>query len=92
MSVCVSCGVLYLGNCRCTFCCPAVVIDSDGELLHYELFSDAGDSSDLVDSLDSSAAETVTIFAAVVKPVQVLQLLVKLFILILMCFVLCGSD
>ena len=40
MSTCVSCGVMFPGNCRCTFCCPAVEVDSDDEILNFELFSE----------------------------------------------------
>ena len=50
MSTCVSCGVMFPGNCKCTFCCPAVVVDSDDEILNYELFSEIGDHFDSSDS------------------------------------------
>ena len=68
------------------------MVDSDDELLHFELFLDAGDSYDSVDSHDSLATDIVHISTAVAKPVRVLPLLVKLVILTLVCLALCGSD
>ena len=81
---------MFPGNCRCTFCCPAVVVGSDDEILNCELFSEIVGHIDSGDSLDDSVAHTVAINPVIARPAGFVQLLVKLVLLLFGCFVMCG--